>query len=464
MIEWKQLRPNLVELASAKSDSDLIAFGNNRVFNKHYGWGKFLNFFSCGKQSPERVRTILQNIQKTAYKQLIHVWEQREIYFQQLGREIRGERFSIKDREKAEKELLQFCFYMKPLMRDVRRGKNAFYLNLIFGEKKDLLEEWKEVFSIINVFQRIKNVEITLKTPLPLISLMKAASSLPLKAREETEVDHWLTQLGSSLNLKIPSFKGLVNCTFAEVRFLHRFLRDIVSMFNELKSETSNKAVTGVIEAYIQNLNCPEFNLPDKKHQEWAKSLRPGAIVKDTKGQKYTIGRVLQWDRNYPKIPAALSLKGHPDLELVIDRNEAIGYLNNYTADLMQCGIIKAKDVAFEEKGRANIQERIPYLLSDIDWKNGYIEASKPIIELVRGFIALPFTPGPLTRATFGFNRQGEMRARHLLTIRDKSWDELEAFVLEIAHDSSGNFYRKAYDHIMEQSGLIRHIYRKFNN
>lgn len=468
-MSWKALRANLVEIEAARNSGNLIAVGKSRVLCKNSGWGRFIHFFSCGRKNSERVETALQNIRQAFQERIARLDDQRCLYFHHLGRELRGERFSIKDREKAEQELLQFCLHMRPLMRDVRLGKDVSYLNLLLDSKNENLKEWKKIFTVIRVFQRTKNLEVTIKTPLPYRSLLKAASSQPIKAREKEQISNWLTRLGRSRNQKLFSFKGEVDCKYGKIRFMHRLLRDLVALFKELIHEDSPRPAVAVLEDYLRTLGCPVFTAQDSKHLEWAKSLHPGAVIK-AKGIDYELGEILQKDNEHPEIPIVFALKDHPGLELVIDHNEAIGYLKNHHTDLLHCGIIQPEPVAIEEKGRALIQERLPYATFDIRWrstekkldKDHDIPAAKPIIELVQELISRPFTPRPLTRESFGFNEQGEMRARHLLTAGDKSWDDLEYFVFEAASDLSGKFYKPVYDYIMKQSGLEKHVKWKF--
>lgn len=196
----------------------------------------------------------------------------------------------------------------------------------------------------------------------------------------------------------------------------------------------------------------------------------PGEVMKvaaRSQGKEYEIEELLSAEDEYP---IRFGLKGHPDRELLIHRNEAIGYLIDHQIDLCQCGIPQFQPYAIEEKGRAVIREKMAYSLADIPWQsNGKklnpkdVCAAKPIIDLIKGLIALPFLPAPLNRESFGFNAKGEMRATHLLLARKKTWVEIEKFVFEsIAHDLEGNFYHPVYDYLMKQSGLIKHIYRKF--
>jgi hypothetical protein len=465
MITWKGLRDNFVEMNRAKSSDDLIAVGKNRVFCKHFGWGKFIHFFTRGWNHSERVEAVLQNIRLSFDDRIRRIENQKYLYFNHLGRELRGERFSIKDKEKAEREILQFCLRMRPLMQDVICGRDAFYLNLLVDSQKELLMEWKEIFKVIRFFQRIKDLEITLKTPLPYLPFLKVATSQPIKARENDQIKNWLGLLTRSRNQKLTSFKGNVECKYSKVRFLHRLLRDLVTLFKDFNQDESKWPAVAVLEQYLQSLGSLEFTAPDNKHLEWARSLHPGSVVR-ANGVDYEIGEMLQREDEHPEIPIIFALKGHPDLNLIIDCNEAIGCQKDYQAELKHCGVKLFKPIAVEEKGRALIAESLPYALADIQWvsKGKKIDpaydtlAANPIVELVKGLMKLPFTPGPLTRESFAFNYKGEMRATGLLVIGGKSWKKLEDFVHEMAHDSYENFYQPVYDYIMEQSGLSRHV------
>lgn len=446
-MRWGAVRANLVEAASAKSPSDLIAVGKNRIFNKNYGWGRFIHFFRCRRQSTEKVKAIFG---KMRY-QILEVSNPNFTYFDHLGKELRGEPYSIIDKEKAEKKLLQFCLYMKPLMRDVIRGKDAPYLKMVLDSKKADLNHWKKIFRQVRIFQKIKNVERTLKAPIPYIPMFKVASYKHLKKKEEHQLKHWVTSLGRSLNKRFSSFKGRGDCNYGKVRFLHRFLTDIVDIFKEMKVEGDKKCYLDVLESYIQNLGCKAFSSPDQKHLKWAKSLHPGSIIR-AGGRRYKIEQVLRWDHD---IPVALSLKGHPDLELVIESNEAIISLRNYANDCHHCGIIVPKMISMEEKRRAFLQERVHYPLEDFPDQTA-------IVELVKGLMSIPFTPAPLTKTAFGFTRQGEMRARSLLHWTDKSFKAIDKFVLELAHDSQGNLHETLYESIAKESGLNEVVKRVF--
>lgn len=459
----RTLRSNLVEMSRAGTQDNLVSFGK-RVFHKGYGWGKVIHFFSFGKQNIHKLEKTLQHIQKTFTVQMARINEHRLTYFKHLSKELRGERFSIIDKEKASAALLEFCLYLKPLIKGVMQGKEASYLELLLGPEKEDLSELKSVFSIIHLFKKIKDVEITLKTPLPYIPFMKAASGQTLKVKENTALDQWLTHLAETLHQKIPSFQGLKDCKYANVHFLHRFLQDLISFFRETNRDEEKSFHVGELEKVLTDLGCPLFRDTDSKHMEWVSGLHPGSEI-NAEGKTYILGEALQTNEENPELSIIFALEDHPDLELVIERNEAIPYLRNQHENHHHCGIIRPKVIAQEDQGGGYIQERILYPLSAIDWKTQKKHLDKkdqlelkPLVQLLKGLMEMPVTPHPLTRETFGYTQKGEMRARQMLVPRAKSFSAIASFTYLLAQDPRGFFYQHIYDQLMIQSGLNKKV------
>lgn len=339
--------------------------------------------------------------------------------------------------------------------------KNAPYLERLIGSNPKTQDDLKKAFSTVRQFQKMKDLEKVTQTKIPYLTLLKVASNGNLKAKDEDKLKTWIQKINQLAKTKLPSFKGPVENSYGKVRFLHRVLRDTVSLFNENLPKTTKKAEVGRLELELLQRGCTFFKHADPTQVTWCNQLVPGSVV-SVKGVDYRIENVLQKDERNREAPTIFSVEGHPDLELVVERNGAIGHIKDHLEHLEHCGIFRQQLIGIEEYGRAALYERVYHPLNKTPWASTTFTFDErhdgpfavPIVDLLQGLIQMPFTPHPLAPESFGFTSKNEMRARHLLLPARKSFDALEQFAFKCSYDGEGNFHPKVFQYLMQQSGL----------
>lgn len=455
MASLSGLRSNLIAL----EQGEVISWGDSLIEKKSF-LGKVVTLFQGARGSKSREKAI-QKTSQLFWRIIIDLDNAKTLFFSHLAREIKGEAFNFKEKKGAEKIILSICQRLKPIIRSLLHGENPPSIEIILSRRgKKSVEKGKEslvpLFATARFCQKLRDFEEITEAEIPFKLLLKLSLDQSLFSKEERLLKKWLESLQKSSVKKIASFNGNVPNGYIQVRFFHRLLNEIVQFFNEEILPGNVVADLGNLEMRLLQLGYKVFELPDYKHMAWRDCLKQGEKI--AVGEKsYSLGHLLENFSRDPSLPLVFAIEKDPSLVLVIWPSEVAPYLDDLEERCLHSTIQRAECFSVEKYGRAIVRERLYHSLNTIVWwsigdsigQDHDFPLAMPIVELLQGLCALPFTPYPLKPESFAFNKKGEMRATCCLAPFRWDFEAIEQFAYECA---KGN--PPIFAHLFQASGL----------
>lgn len=477
----KRLAANLIEISCAKSSKDLVAWGN-RIYHSGYGRGRIIKWLQglpwLRAHRDEHVNKALIKTRDLFYHKIGQL-EKTNRYLKRgykrilIGKEIKDPHFL-----RAKAKLLSFSSYLEPIMKATRKEQPTKALSFLLSDIKNQTEKQeaaaaiKDLFEELHLYQKMFNFEEATKTEIPLYLLQKMSFDDRLNIKEEKAVVRWINQLQQSSQNNIPAFEGgLKNC-YVKTRSMHRMLCKIVEFINHNlpKREQDFDSAIETLETNLVVLGYRIFDQDDTKHIAWANTLDVGQEL-EWDGRKIFLEKIIHNPERNKGEPVIFSVENEPDIEVVAHlKSEATTYQQIFHKRILHCGLPGKEILGISEFGKIIVQERLHETLADIKWESNRDtgltkkdrKSAKPIVELLKGFKSMPFTPmagenlggsiiGMLLPKYFGFNGQNQLKSAVCLTPGHFSFDVLEMFAWEC---SQRNLV--VFNYIMRASGLSR--------
>lgn len=349
----------------------------------------------------------------------------------------------------AEREVLEFCIYLNPIIKQFRKGLDLPYIQFLkVGlDNKLLIED----FNIVKLIQKIKNIESTTKKKIPVHELHRLANNEELEMEEKQEIRDWLSALDEARTLLVSDHKEDEENPFVRVRYFHRFLK---LLCQEIKGDLV------AVEVELQKLGCKTFKEPDPCIiEKREKIVKERTVVLDDK--TYILNDILSNQEKDLNEPIEFEISDDPFHKLVIYQNEAIRDITFAFEAKEQYGVIKPQERGKDNAGMIARVERCYDFLNEIIWTSKTDELEKedddnaiPIVGLLAGFLAQPCTPRPLSPKNFAFNEEDDLRALITMKMKRKSFESLVTFAWECA---AANV--PVFKHLLVASGLSSSIY-----
>lgn len=459
------LRSNLCELSfSSRLDETLLIGDGKRIFLKNRGTGAFLSLFSSNVSTGEKLQKTLTSVKAHCWKEIEKLQKAKKVYFTELAATLKRKRPNPKALETAEKTILVFCLHLRPFMKQVIKGEEKPYIAFLCqDEKGDRRESLVKLFSAVALCRRLKDFSLVTGEEVPLPLLLKICRDKELKVGEADTIQHWLKQVKASSSKKIPSFGPSLANTLVRAPFFHKLLHDATGFFKEAVLEEGESPDLGLLEARLISAGYQAFNEPDEEHLCWRAKVKAGDTL-DIGGKEYKLGKALHAAELQIDDPFIFEVVNQPELEVVLPWTPSDPYLKHLDQRSFHCGLIQQKVIGVGRRGAVLVRERLYEPFSDIRWRGRSLDVSdpedqnnlEPLIELIKGFLTLPFTPYPLDLKNFGYTLKGEMRASALLRPIHKSFEHLENFAYECAYANTEFFNQAIYRKLMWETGLAK--------
>lgn len=451
------LRSNLIEMSLAEDlHRDLVASSNQkRVF------GRTVKAFSS--QSYFHLDGTLKKIKEIFWEHVGELQKQTKIFFEHLNAELRKEKYHPDEKDNAFAKILYFCMRMKPVMQDVIKDRIKPYLTFLLQKEKGERLDLKELFSVARFCQKMKDFELSSDDPLPLDLLFRASlgRNPKFKVKEKEKLQAWLNKVKAAAYKKIASFEGPIENSFVKVRFINKLLREITDYFNAEVVSEGQKSDLGCLELELLELGLEVFSIPDSKHITWRSRLEPGSII-DVNEDRLELGEILENEEREDHLPMIFAVKDDPSREVVIEPNGALSNLRYLEERCLHCGVPKAQVIAMEKYGAAYVRERLYSSLNFIHWRSLEWEIGttydkprcQPLLQLINGFMNMPFTPYPLVPYAIAENVDKEFRATRMLIPALKSFEYLENFVRLLSQGDQDRVNPAVFSYLMRESGM----------
>jgi hypothetical protein len=455
------LRNNLIVGASTQFEPNRLvtSFSGKTLYSVKSLPGVFFKLFQSKEKREEKTLLAIEGIRQKFWEHVADLLECRTTYIEGYKNKLQGKVYDLNGVEAAEKTILHSTLYFKPIFKAVdKRQELPVVKFLLHQREEDQTVDFVRLCGFMRFVQRKKDFELVTGVETPLVPLQKLYTYNRLRAKEEAKVRAWIEKIGEAKQRPIPGFNGKKVFRLHTNRSIHRYLKAIAEYLLMIEPEKHIMRL-GLLECKLLKRGFTVLQEPDPDHIAWRDALHEGVEIRFGSESIVLAEDLPCAPHEVPDQTRVFAVKDDPSKEVVTYQSESELLRRIYSVHKFHYGIRLAKNLSFNNQLQLVIRERLYKPISEFEW-SGHSPLTQedrqllePILDLLKKFIALDYTPDPggrdLRASDFKFTAEGEMRSAISMSFVPKNYRMLEYFVFDCAR---GN--QAVYETLMKESGL----------
>lgn len=476
--------PTLYHFSSDSKDTLVANLAGTHIYSTSRGWGRFwrilyaiIELFVSDSLRLQKLKQALNKTHDAFQEQLKFVTEYVNKFQTYLEERIEG--YSPTNRTIPEEDYYEIghvisnwnnttLLFIRLLRRNQHDAINAVFRQCMEDQSCDVAKLFKtDITKKCIHFQRILNLEYELDLKIPLEALARLSNGKSISTEQKKEVRTFVKKINSCAEkVGIRLFHRAMRYFLAYVSDRPKYEKHVTRMENDLTTEEYG--------------GCSLIIQPDSDHLEWREGLKPGDSITADLMQRgkvtLELGEQIGKKDDGTDKNVFFAVKGHPDKILWSSVNEAIlshkhwgrsvykqKFSNNPNDTLWPVDFLD-----IDKTGRFALMERLHTPLDKTAWRStspdivdwNDIQQCTNVIEMIKNFINLNYTPYPLAPKYLMLDPNKRVRSTKILYTDSKNpfnHCALEDFVIAYANNNLAVFR-----HVMTKSGLLDHKYSTY--